>query len=231
MNWEVYTLEDPRGGGVRYVGVTRIGTQKRLAAHLREAPKGRYHRSNWIKKLLSEGVHPVAKVVQQGSGDGWGAAESYWITWHRDRGCDLTNATDGGEGAWGHTVSPEAREIMRKARLGKPLSESTRAKLSAMRKGRKIAPEAVAKSAEAHRGLKHTPEAKAKIAAARLGKPGWRPSPETIAKRVAATKARMTSDGWVDPRVGKALSPETRAKISAAAKARHAARRGVGGQP
>ena len=207
-------------GGVRYVGITHQEPKKRLRGHLSRARKGaRYHLFNWIRKLQSEEVVPLMRVVETGFGEGWGKAEAHWIEWYRSQGCALTNATDGGEGCPGHVVSSEARARIRAARLGKPLTAEHKAKVSAGNKGKKMSPKSIALSLEKRRGFKHTPEAKAKIAAARTGKKGWVPSPEALAKRAEAIKAALAAKrqaGWVRP----PMSAEGRANISAAKKAK-----------
>lgn len=150
--------------------MTHQEPKKRLLNHLSRARKGaRYHLFNWIRKLLTEGVEPTLRVIETGSGDGWGEAEAKWITRHRLQGCALTNATDGGEGCPGHTVSDEARAKIRAARLGKPLTEEHKAKVAAGNRGKKMSPESIARGVDKRRGLKHTPEAKAKISASRKG--------------------------------------------------------------
>jgi hypothetical protein len=233
--WVIYSLEDPRGGGVRYVGITHQEPQKRLRGHLSKARRGaRSHLFNWIRKLQADGVEPILRVLESGSGEGWGAAETQWIAWHRTLGCDLTNATDGGEGCPGHKVSLEARQKMREARLGKPLSPEHKAKVAAGNRGKKMRPESIALGVEKRCGFKHTAEARAKISAARKGKAGWIPTPDVLAKRARAIQAAMSNKraagGTFSPdaatrakisQANKGLkrSPETRARMSAARKA------------
>lgn len=244
--WLVYTLEDPRGGGVRYVGITHQTPKKRLQGHMSRARKGaRFHLFNWIRKLQSEGVDPLLHVIETGSGAGWDEAEVRWIAWHRAQGCDLTNSTDGGEGCPGHKVSPEARQKIRAARLGKPLTPEHRAKVAAGNRGKKMSPEAIARGVEKRRGFKHTAEAKAKIAASRKGKKGWVPTPEILAKRTKAIQEALEKKRAAGVQLGpdaetrakisaanKGLkrSPETRAKMSAACKAFHAQEREISGK-
>jgi hypothetical protein len=221
MSWVIYTLEDPNGGGVRYVGMTHQRVKARLSRHLTLARAGkRYHLTNWLRTLLSAGVEPLLKVIDSGVGDGWGSTERKWIQWHREQGYHLTNATDGGEGATGHTVSAEARERIATAHRGKPLSAEHRAKVREGNLGKKMSPEAIAKTALFWRGRKHSAETKKKISVAMKGRKGWKPTPETIAKRSVSIRAALSSEEWVDPRKGRARSPETRAKISAAKKGR-----------
>lgn len=71
--WVIYTLEDPRGGGIRYVGMTHDKPEKRLGKHLYAVSRGlTHHLQNWLRKMISEGISPTLFVVEHGSGDGWG---------------------------------------------------------------------------------------------------------------------------------------------------------------
>ena len=216
--WVVYTLEDPRGGGVRYVGVTHQKTRTRLAGHMSRARKERrYHLTAWVGSLLDAGVEPVLKVVESGTGADWAEAEVRWIHRYREMGFDLTNATDGGEGCPGHSVSPEAREKIAAAHRGKPLSAEHRAKVAAGNRGKKISPEAIAKTAASWRGRKHRPESREKMAAARRGRPGYKPTPEILLKRSEAIKAALARKRETDWKPSRApFTPESLERIAAA---------------
>lgn len=176
---------------------------------------------------MSENREPRIEAIEQGTGD-WEAAERRWIAWHKEHGHNLCNSTDGGEGASpGRTPSPETRAKISAAHKGKKLSTEHRAKLSAARKGR---------------GPVLTAESYAKMSRTKTGRPGHKPSPECVVKRVAKVKAtwgRKKAEGWkpapCSPEgrarttaalVGHKVSPETRAKISAANKGR-----GLGRKP
>jgi hypothetical protein len=222
--WVIYTLEDPRVDGVRYVGITHEEPAKRLAKHLYLARLGKtYHMSNWIRKLVADGVQPTLKVIHSGKGPGWGAVERWWIQWHRERGCQLVNSTEGGEGALGHTVSAEARAKMSAARLGKPLSPEHRAILRVRNTGKKMSREAIAKTAAFWRGRNHRAETKQKISAARLGKKGWIPTADQLERRAVAIRAALAEkrdSGWAHPNKGRPLSEETKAKMASTKKGR-----------
>lgn len=235
--WVIYTLEDPRIPGERYVGVTCQRPKARLSGHLSLARKQRkYHLTAWLGSLLDAGVRPLMCVVETGAGPAWGAAEAKWIKHFRGLGRDLTNATAGGEGCPGHSVSAEARARIAAARRGKPLSEEHRRKVAEGNRGKRISPEAVAKTASFWRGRKHSDATKSKISAAAAGRTGVVPSAETLAKRSASIKLALAAKraaGWTrEPlteehkakiragRQGKTHSVESRAKMSASHRAR-----------
>ena len=219
--WTIYTLEDPRSGDVRYVGVTHQKMRVRYAQHLELARKSpRYHLANWVRSLLANGVQPLMVPVEVGSGEGWGEAETKWIKHFRELHCDLVNATNGGEGCPGHSVSAEARERIRQAHLGKPLSAAHRAKVAAGNRGKKMSPEAIEKTAAFWRGRKHRPESRAKISLALRGKSRRAPTSEVLARRGAAIRAAFAAPDWVSPWLGRHQSTETKAKISAANRGR-----------
>ena len=227
--WDIYTLSDPRTPEeVRYVGKTSCGLERRLSGHLSYArrSKSKTHLVNWLKALVAESVRPQVRGVERGTG-AWEAAERRWITWYREHGYDLCNATDGGEGAsLGHVKSPETRAKLSAANKGRVHSAKARARMSAARRGR---------------GPVLTAESYAKMSRTKTGRPGPKLSPESIAKRVATNKAtwkRKKAEGWkptpcspegrartIAANKGRKCSLETRAKIAAANKGRGSGRK------
>jgi hypothetical protein len=222
-HWSVYALEDPRHPGVvRYVGVTHKRPKYRLRDHVTGALRGKsnYHSMAWIRSLLSKGIEPSLRILQEGDGEGWIEAEVYWIRWHRDNNFDLTNHTDGGEGAWGCIPSPQARLKMSLAKKGKRRSPDAVSKMKAtmstpeyrahhseVHKGKTQSPESRAKQVQALRGRKQTEEHVARRAAANTGKKrspeicamfsqirtGQKDSPETVLKRAASNRGKKRS--------------------------------------
>ena len=111
--------------------------------------------------------------------------------------------------------SPETKEKIRKAHLGKKLSPEQRERLRQLSLGRKQSPEQIAKMVETKKRnlllgvtkrLVMSPEAKEKLRQARLGK---KMSPETIAK-VQETKKRNRLLGLIPKHT---MSPEGKEKI------------------
>lgn len=124
MNISIYCLIDPRTKEIRYVGKT-INPERRLRKHLIDTERN--HRVNWIRSVLNDGIRPVLEVLERCSEDAWREAERFWISYLRFLGARLTNSIDGGNGG---NPSPETREKLRLAKLGKKASASARANMS-----------------------------------------------------------------------------------------------------
>jgi hypothetical protein len=108
----IYVLKESIDGEVRYVGKTVRKLENRLSGHI--CDKTRSYRTHWIQSLLRDGVAPVIELIETVPYDqDWVEREKYWIKYYRDAGCNLVNATDGGEGACGRACSDETRTKMR----------------------------------------------------------------------------------------------------------------------
>lgn len=125
-DWSVYALVDPRDDQVRYVGKS-VNVAVRVKAHLND--RGSTRKARWLQLLLREGLDPEVIVLETGSGD-WERAEVKWIAHFRSTGCDLTNATTGGEGL--HDPSPETRARIREIQLAAWADPEERARRSAV---------------------------------------------------------------------------------------------------
>ena len=111
-NCLIYGLVDPRNGMLRYVGWSSNGMGRPIARH---AAKCR----NWEKSLKNAGVKKQVVIFQEFpelaacSKDEVNAAlkmiEPGWIAHFKKMGFDLTNMTDGGEGAVGRVKSEQER--------------------------------------------------------------------------------------------------------------------------
>ena len=173
--WFIYVLVDPRVTSgracdeVRYVGIT-VDPKGRLKSHIQDARDGVVrHNQCWIRGILSEGVEPLMRIVDQGVGDSWSDTERFWVRFYREEvGAKLTNMTDGGDGILG--CSDETR-----ARIG----SSSRARMT---------PEQ-ARRIRAMRKSGHSEETKKKIGASNVGKHSL--SMPNVAE---ANKNRVTSD-------------------------------------
>ena len=158
----IYALVDPRAPeSIRYVGKTVAPVSQRVQSHIDEARREqRNHRHRWILSLLRDDTRPLAVVLEiVPPYSDWAERERHWISMARSAGCLLTNATDGGEGAPGHSPSQETRQRMSRAHAGRP------GKI-----GFQHTAESRLRMSEAHRGVAKTVEHKKKISDAHRGK-------------------------------------------------------------
>jgi hypothetical protein len=183
----IYVLIDPRTSRGRYVGKTIRPMANRLYIHVRDAKRGDMsYRGKWIRSLLSSGMKPKMYLLET-AGDNWAERERFWIKLLRSKnGSQVVNATEGGEGTPGNTLSPEHRAKISAAQKGKkrrPLTEEHRRKISLGNMGKPSpkSPEQREKIRQSLLGRKnqpHSAETKEKIAAAHRGKPQKPMTPE-----------------------------------------------------
>jgi hypothetical protein len=122
----IYTIED-ENGIVRYVGKSN-DPKNRLHGHLKEA-KGT-HKYNWLHSIIDRGFFPVVKIIDEVPFVGWEPYEIKWIAKYRELGYNLVNVSDGGMGPVGSKHSEKSKEIMGKYRIGIPLTEEHKEKIS-----------------------------------------------------------------------------------------------------
>lgn len=190
MTTFIYALIDPLTQLVRYVGKSNH-PRIRLAQHVTESRRLGTHRNCWINSLVELGLRPILEVIEEVPTELWEMCERRHIAWFRNEGYDITNATDGGDGAQkGRKLSPQHSAKISAANKGRIITEEHRMKLSASLKGRLISDRARECISKANRGRRRTNEFR------------------------AACRARFSGEG--NPRFGAVVSPETRAKISAA---------------
>lgn len=219
--WFIYVLIDPRSDEIRYVGWT-YDVEKRVRDHISKARKQHNYKANWLVQLENEGLRPLYRVLESGTGD-WAAAEQRWIAYYRAEGARLTNLTNGGEGIVGYVFS-----------------EETRQRMSAAKKGRKQSPEAIERSHAPLRGRKRPAWIGAKISATRKARgytlsdetkekirrsvTGFRHTEETRAKIAAVWRGRHHTDEAKQKQAaakkGKPLTAEHRQKLSEAKRGR-----------
>lgn len=110
----VYALIDPITGGIRYIGKTQSGTNKRLSQHLANANKGlKSHVYCWIRSLTKLGLTPLIEVLESyDSSKRLYESEQALIAIHKESGV-LTNLTDGGPGRTGSSCSDETKQKLR----------------------------------------------------------------------------------------------------------------------
>lgn len=95
-----YTLENPEKPGIiRYVGVTTTTLNQRFYHHKYTSKKRRNSPvSKWIHSLLSLGVVPEIKLLDECLEDNWEIMERYWISQLKSWGFNLLNIQEGGSG-------------------------------------------------------------------------------------------------------------------------------------
>lgn len=134
MTHTIYGLRDPDTKQIRYIGYSS-NLQQRYSYHLSD-PK-RTHKGNWIRSLKQKGLKPELVVLEECNADNWAERERAWIAQAKAQGLPLTNATDGGEGAY----NPSPETLARRAASLKGNKSKT---------GQKDSPETLARKAAAH---------------------------------------------------------------------------------
>ena len=122
----IYTIAD-EFGVIRYVGKSN-NPSKRIFGHLKEG-KGT-HKYNWLQLIISRGGFPIVEIIDEVPSDDWEQYEIYWISQFRTWGFDLINQSIGGIGPGGVKRSELTKQKMGKSRIGIPLSESHKQKIS-----------------------------------------------------------------------------------------------------
>lgn len=108
----VYTLTDPRTGGVRYVGATR-NVARRFHEHRFSKYSDGQPRGVWLAELRALGLRPICDVLETAKGPGYDL-ERKWIAYYLACGAELTNVRDTpAEIRWPNRKSPAGAEIAR----------------------------------------------------------------------------------------------------------------------
>ncbi len=209
----IYRLRCPTTGETRYVGKTVNLLKQRLSEHLHD--KRLNHRCNWIQSLIRQGLEPVIELIEVvPAGEDWQTRERYWIAYYREQGCDLTNATDGGEGLTGYAPSEETRKKLSQAKKGKKHSPEHIEKIRQANLGKNPSPQTIKSVRLANTGKKHSPEHREKLRQANLGR---KLSPEHREKvrqsKLGKPRSQKTREKLRQANLGKKMSPEARKKI------------------
>lgn len=255
----VYGLVDPAAPGhVRYVGMANV-TGQRPYMHAKHARLGRTrlrHLMNWVRSIQAQGRGYSVLVLEElpagASSKLVGFVEFSYIKALRGIGHDLTNLTDGGDGVinpcqetrekrrvamlgnqYGkgvtHTMSPEGKESIRRARTGSVASEESKEKRRMSQLLRYQDPAERARTGEAVKAAV-TAEQSAKKSAAMLGNQhllGHVHTAESLALMSASHMGSKPTDqaraNMRRAQVGHVVTEQTKAAISAAAKRRSVA--------
>lgn len=116
----IYALRDPRTDEVRYVGKSTIG-MRRPNQHSKEwSLVSNTHKNNWIKSLQLINLNPVIDVLEvHETPDTLEESEIFHISYLRAIGCNLTNATEGGEGTMGRSCSELTKSLIQQKALAR----------------------------------------------------------------------------------------------------------------
>lgn len=120
-----------RTEGIRYVGVTVEGIEKRLRRHLAESrtdsPKAK---DRWIRKHGAENIRNQLLETITTSHDDLRIAEISWIAKLNTFGSGGLNLTRGGDGVWGYKFSDEVRTRFRERTAQQMAVKHPRARLT-----------------------------------------------------------------------------------------------------
>jgi hypothetical protein len=186
MGYLIYTLRHPLSDLPGYVGVTRNRPERRLREHMRDAvnKKRRCLRLDWIKSMMDDGHYPIMQVVEDVSvAISWNEREIYWISRYRRAGIQLYNMSDGGIGNTGLIVTRSVRRRLRKANLGKRLSEEHKWRIGLAHKGKTLTFEHRQRIAACTRAKMQDPAARAHISEKLKGR---KIPPDVLARRIAS---------------------------------------------
>ncbi len=183
----LYRLNFPNGKA--YIGITRETLNQRVRRHILYARQGRmFALSCAIRK---HGEHSfVPEILDIAEASELKRLEIEAISEHRRRGIVLYNMTDGGDGSLGVSLSQEVKEKISASLSGRKCSELHRIRVSEAQKGKTISPEAREKMRAAAQARCAVPMSDEQRQKRREALTGRKQSPELIAKRVAARKAK-----------------------------------------
>jgi len=133
----IYALCEPDTGEVRYIGKSD-SPRKRFRDHLLDDTQT--HKTHWIQSILSRGLKPKLKIIDEVNAQEWPAIEAAYIQFFEESGARLVNSSPGGE----HVV--HTKEVCAKisaSKIGWSPSQAQRDTQSASMTGRTLAPEYV----------------------------------------------------------------------------------------
>lgn len=94
---KIYKLIDPLNNEIRYVGKTINTLNRRLGGHLSSTKRAKTYTSKWVNSLIKAGRKPVIELIEEVNENEWHEKEKFWIKYHIDIGCRLTNLCEGGK--------------------------------------------------------------------------------------------------------------------------------------
>ncbi len=126
-----YMLVDPRNGLPFYIGK---GQRRRIECHFLDARKTtkNHPKLQKIRKIESLGLSVIVRKVEENVSDADAQdLEMLIIAEARDKGIQLCNLTDGGDGSAGYKHTPESIRKISDALTGVPKTESQKKALAA----------------------------------------------------------------------------------------------------
>lgn len=224
-SWAIYGLRHKGEAEYRYIGLTRVGIDRRLKLHKYDAKKAKRHVSHWINKNSDDIVIEVVEECPAGDEEYLFDAEVRWIAHFRDLGHRLTNSSDGGaSGSYGArwTISEENRRSGENHPMyGRSMSDETKSALSRARVGTTRTIESRVKQSASISGENHWTSGIDLVNVESGRTPGYVYSDEVRAKisearRRQAPPSEDTRRKISEAHKGKVLSTDHRAKISVA---------------
>lgn len=109
----IYALKDPETKEIRYIGKSTCGLRRPKQHALKYSLIANTHKNNWIKSLLAKNLMYEIEIIEENIDlNDLSTREIHWIIHYKNLSVNLTNGTDGGEGALGREVSEETRRLM-----------------------------------------------------------------------------------------------------------------------
>lgn len=164
----IYTLSDPRGNKIRYVGQTVRPLSKRLASHICDSKALKNRKHCWVKSIIDAGSKPLINLIGYACCQSCANhLETLYISYFNSLGNDLVNLASGGRE--GFEFSNDIKSIMSSKKLKFWSNESNkRAILDSMKEGKKKDAERLLILGQDHaRKYFHSPESRAKAAVTR----------------------------------------------------------------
>lgn len=177
---------------MRYIGRTDASNPAgRHKDHLNEALKDvDTYKCNWIRKVLSSSDEVLVITVESElTFERSVQQEIFYIAYYRTLGHRLTNATDGGEGAFGYRHTEETKKVMSNVNSGRVLTQEHKDKIRDARQGKPRSEETKQKISLNTTGHTHSEEAKSKMRGPRPAAIGKKRSEETK-KRLSENKRK-----------------------------------------
>lgn len=169
MNWKeiketkIYALECPITGEIKYIGRTVHSLNTRLSQHINDSKRYKNKCANWIKFLLKKDLKPKIILIEIARGNGF-EEEIFYISYFKFLGCNLKNHSGGGEsGSFGYHHTEEAKEKIRKANLGKTISNYAREQVRRANTGKIMTNKSKSKISKANSGRKRSQEVRTRI--------------------------------------------------------------------